>query len=467
MASLSTTAPCTVVIFGATGDLTKRKLVPALYKLHSTGKLHQETTIIAIGRKEHTDQSIAQEVRSFLSVDDASWRSFCQRLHYHQLEFHDKTAYDALKKKLSNDESKMFYLATPPDAFPLIIEQLYRTGLAKKNSAKNNASRGWQRVVFEKPFGNDLSSARTLNKTLTRLFTEQQIYRIDHYLGKGFVQNILVLRFTNPIFEELWNAKYIDNIQLVVVEQQGVGTRGGYYDGAGALRDMIQNHLLQLLSLTAIPLQSSSKKTIVLGQYTARATPIGQLPNYRDEKNVKKNSKTETFAAVKILVNNKRWKGTPFYLRTGKALKHTYAEIVVTFKQLSCKLFCGPDGKLTANQLIIRIQPDEGVKLQFNLKDENTDYSVLPFAMDFSHKAEFGMNTPEAYERLLFDVIRGDQTLFARWDEVEQAWRIVDCLRKTKVPLYPYAAGTHGPNAALDLLRKVGRDWSGNKTLRK
>jgi glucose-6-phosphate 1-dehydrogenase len=465
----------TIVIFGATGDLTKRKLIPALFNLHKQGKLNAK--IIAIGRKPLNDESIRSELKQFVKGD---WNTFKNLITYHQLEFHDSEAYDALKKKVASDQNRLFYLATAPESFPIIIKQLNRTGIAVKNPKK-----GWHRVVFEKPFGHDLKSAKQLNKEITTIFNERQIYRIDHYLGKEFVQNILVLRFTNPIFERLWDADHIDNVQIISVESDGVLERGGYYDKSGALRDMVQNHLLQLLSLTAMEIPKSLdaddirdqkvkalktikinadwKNNLVLGQYIAG----GKVPDYHKEKDVSQASTTETFVAMKIMLNNKRWKGVPFYVRTGKALTHKYAEIVITFKQLPCRLFCGPTGKLTANSLVIRIQPDEGVELQFNLKEPEQDAAAVPYTMDFSHEAEFGANTPEAYERLLHDVLRGDQTLFTRWDEVEHAWKIVDKLRSVKVPLRPYKAGTHGPAAALDLLKRDSRDWSGNRALRR
>jgi glucose-6-phosphate 1-dehydrogenase len=464
-----------ITIFGATGDLTKRKLIPALFNLYRQGKL-KDTKIIAVGRKPLTDESIRDELKQFVKGD---WNSFKGLITYHQLEFHDVKAYDALKAKLGSEQQRLFYLATAPESFPVIIKQLHRTGVASKNP------KGWHRVVFEKPFGHDLKSARQLNKEITAIFNEKQIYRIDHYLGKEFVQNILVLRFTNPIFESLWDARHIDNVQIISIESDGVLERGGYYDQSGALRDMVQNHLLQLLSLTAmempksldaddirnqkikalksVKLSTDLKKNVVLGQYTAG----GNIPDYRNEKDVKPYSATETFVAMKLALNNKRWKGVPFYLRTGKALTHKYAEIAITFKQTPCKLFHGPKGNLATNTLVIRIQPDEGVKLQFNLKEPDQDAAAAPYSMDFSHEAEFGMNTPEAYERLLYDVLRGDQTLFTRWDEVEHAWKIVDKVRSCKSPLQFYKAGTHGPEAALQLLKRDGRDWSGNKAIRR
>jgi glucose-6-phosphate 1-dehydrogenase len=467
----------TIVIFGATGDLTKRKLIPALLRLHAKGKL-ENTKIIALGRKDLTDDAIRVQLSEFVSTEE--WNDFARRIVYHNLEFHNTAAYETLAKKIEGN--RVFYLATAPESFPIIIKNLHKTGAASKHVKDR-----WDRVVFEKPFGYDQASAKQLNKEIAKLFDEKQIYRIDHYLGKELVQNILVLRFTNPIFEQLWNRKHIDHVQIVVAENIGVGSRGEYYDKSGALRDMVQNHLLQLLSLTAMEmpkkldadmirnskvrvLKSIKKQTpaqlqksVVLGQYTAGTINGKKIPGYHEEENVAKNSKTETFAALRLEVSNARWRGVPFYLRTGKYMQHAYAEIVVVFKQHGCALF---SEKLEDNKLVVRIQPDEGVKVQFNIKDPSSS-KPKSYSMDFSHEAEFGMNTAQAYERLLHDVFRGDQTLFTRWDEVDQAWRVVDNIHKAKLPLHPYIVGSHGPAAALKLLTKENRDWYGNKAIRK
>jgi glucose-6-phosphate 1-dehydrogenase len=476
--------PCILVIFGATGDLAKRKLLPALYKLHERG-MPSVTRIIAVGRRPLDDAAIRRDLAEFIT-DKKEWEAFSQRITYHQLEFDDKAAYDRLRERLETyDKSlaarRVFYLATAPESFATISRNLSAASIASRRP-----QRGWHRVIFEKPFGHDLATAKALNKVISKIFSEQQIYRIDHYLGKELVQNILVLRFTNSIFEHLWHKEYIDNVQIIVGERVGVGSRGGYYDNAGALRDMVQNHLMQLIALTTMELPkrmeadsirtakvkvlkrivreppAKIRKHLILGQYTEGMIDGKPCPAYRDEQGIPKKSTTETFAALKLFINDERWRGVPFYLRTGKALHHQYAEIVVTFKQAPCRLFCGPDGTLAPNRLIIRIQPDEGVKVTFNIKEELADMSAIPVSMDFSHKAEFGINSQEAYERLLADVMRGDQTLFTRWDEVQEQWRIVDHLRKVKVPLERYAAGSHGPAAALRMIKKDGRDWSGN-----
>lgn len=471
---------CAFVIFGATGDLAKRKLIPALYKLHQAGKLDPQTRIIAIGRKDFDDIGIRQELGVFIS--DAGYAEFSQRIVYHKLEFHEDLAYQFLKKRLADTKLKIkiFYMATAPDAFPIIIDKLHKFKIARRE-----LSRTTERLVFEKPFGHDLKSAQELNKRITKLFNERQIFRIDHYLGKEFVQNILALRFTNPMFENLWSGKYIDYVQIVVTETHGVDERGGYYDSSGAMRDMIQNHLLQLLALTTMNVPKSldadairdqkvkalrtiklDKKTkLVLGQYTAGTIEGQQVPGYRQEKGVSPDSKTETFAAMRLELNNPRWKGVPFYLRTGKRLIHGYAQIVIGFKQTNCKLFCGVNGTLAQNELVIRIQPDEGVELQFNLKEAGEDHTTIPLTMEYVREAELNTNSTQAYERLLGDIMRSDQTLFTRWDEVFEAWRLVDGLKSIKTPLQFYEAGTHGPNAALTLIKKDGHDWFGNKPL--
>jgi glucose-6-phosphate 1-dehydrogenase len=453
--------PVTIVLFGATGDLAKRKLLPALGELERQGLLHDDTRIVAVGRKELTDESI----RSLLGV---TLQKLAARIDYHQLEFSDSAAYARLAQRL-RERTCVFYLATAPESFPVIIQQLDRHSLARGN-----------RVVFEKPFGSDLRSAQALNKQITKVFDEQSIYRIDHYLGKEFVQNILVLRSTNPVFETVWRSALIDNVQIVVSEKLGVGSRGGYYDHAGALRDMVQNHLLQLLALTAMELpktvhadtirdakvrvlravRTSAKLAddLVLGQYQAGIIDGKGIPAYNQEPGVAAGSQTETFVAVRLSVATPRWRGVPFYLKTGKALDCGCAQIVITFKEAPCSLICGPKGMLSANKLVLRIQPNEGLKMHFNLKDPGTPYATAHM-MDFSHEAEFGTNTPEAYERLLADVLRGDQTLFTRWDEVQAQWKIVDKLRAAGVSLQSYAAGSHGPVEAQAMLAREDRTW--------
>ncbi len=452
--------------------------------MHRRGKLQAATRIIAIGRREYTDERMRREFKAAIGRTPPGWDAFARRITYHKLEFHDPVAYDALLARVNTlpsaiRDNRMFYFATPPNAFDDIIKHLARTGLCQREPHK-----GWHRIVFEKPFGTSAADAHRLHALVSSLVDETQTYRIDHYLGKSFVQEILAIRFANPVFDQLWSRDSIDNIQIVVCESAGVGTRGGYYDGSGAIRDMVQNHLLQLLSLAAMeqptrmtPHEIKQEKArvlhaiqpvrgrevVVTGQYTAGKTSEGRIPDYRKEEGITPVSRTETYAAIKLHVHNHRWSGVPFYLRTGKALLHHYAEIVVTFKQGPCVLFgdrkCPP-----SNELVIRIQPDEGVKFRFNLADENLDdYSgVDAHWMDFCHEAQ-GFNTPQAYETLLEDVMIGDQMLFTSWAFLEQTWRITDALRAL-APHTPqaYRAGTHGPENGLKLMRADGRDWAGN-----
>jgi len=474
--------PCAILLFGATGDLAKQKLIPALFAMHTRGDLPQATRIIAIGRKDLDDAAIRKEYRGAIKKAPG-WEGFAKRIAYHQLEFHDPTAYDKLLTRVralpaSIRDNRLFYLATPQDAFPLIITQLARTKLGERSPKT-----GWHRVVFEKPFGSDLATATALNNAVGKLFDETQVYRIDHYLGKSFVQEILAIRFANPMFDNLWNRNYVDNVQIVVCETGGVGTRGGYYDHSGAIRDMVQNHLLQLLSLVAMeaPTRSSAeeirhekakalrsiepkrgREQVVTGQYRAGKTVIGKIPDYVAEKGIAKSSQTETYTAIRLFVHNHRWTGVPFYLRTGKALAHRYAEIAITFKQGPCVLF-SENGCPESNVLVIRIQPDEGLKIRFNLADGATD-AVRVHEMDFSHKAQT-FNTPEAYELLLGEAFKGDQTLFTGWEFLQESWRITDALRAMMTKPESYKAGTHGPDAALQLLRQDGRDWVGNQQI--
>ena len=463
---------CTIVIFGATGDLARKKLIPALYRLHVTGDLHKKTKIIAIGRREYTIAQLMKEYQDEVpkkSLFLTRWKEFARRITYLRLEFHDKAAYDLLARTLEREPRRLFYLATPQDAFPLIVENLRAS-----TAAARNPKAGWHRVLFEKPFGSDLRSAESLNREVGRLFDERQIYRIDHYLGKSFVQEIFAIRFANPVFEHLWNKEYIDNVQIVVSETDTVRSRGAYYDNAGAIRDMVQNHLFQLLCLVAMEapdgrpgsvreektkvLRALEADTAVLGQYTAGVEVGKHVHGYAAEEGVAKGSTTETFAAVKLCVRNARWNGVPFYLRTGKALKHRYAQIAITFKQASCLLFQHKCPE--TNVLIVRIQPDEGVKLRINLSEGRAE-AVEPREMSFLHEAR-GFNTPEAYELLLRECIEGDQTLFTSWDFLQHSWAIIDHLRARKHELHPYPAGGHGPKAALDMIKKDGRDWIGN-----
>jgi glucose-6-phosphate 1-dehydrogenase len=430
-------------------------------------------------------------------VDETAWAAFAANLHYCAGEFHDLAAYQRLKVMLRGfgnpalAHNLLCYLAISPSQFSDVVERLYASALVDKAEPGRP---GWQRVVVEKPFGVDLASARRLNADLTRHTHESQLFRIDHYLGKETVQNLLMFRFSNAIFERLWNRDAIEHIQITVGEQHGVGSRAGYYEEAGALRDMVQNHLLQVLALVAmeppVSLEAESIRDekvkllralrvwqpeqvpdqIVRGQYTAGTVGGQPRPAYRDEPRVAPGSTVETYVAARVLVDNWRWSGVPFYLRTGKNLPHSASEVRIQFRPTPNVLFaaqCGP--RLDANSITLRLQPNEGISLRFNGKVPGTSMQIRPVRMHFSYDAEFGAYTPEAYERLLLEAIAGDATLFIRRDEVETAWAFVDAIRDgwrnqplTDAEFYP--AGTWGPAAADALLARHGHAWRNPNT---
>jgi glucose-6-phosphate 1-dehydrogenase len=487
---------CTIVIFGASGDLTARKLIPALYHLFKEKQLPADFRVVGFARREKTDASWRQELRTALDqfsrtkpVDDKVWSAFAENLFYCQGDLTDDAAYKKLEAQLTEfgsgplRENILFYLAISPSQFGEVVEQIHRCGLLNKDGA------AWQRIVVEKPFGHDLASAHALNQELTRYAHESQVFRIDHYLGKETVQNILMFRFSNSIFEKLWNRNSVDHVQITVSEKIGVGERGGYYEEAGAIRDMVQNHMLQVLSLIAMepPVSLEAEavrdekvkllksiraltpedvaKQIVRGQYFAGAVD-GQLrPGYRQETKVKADSNVETFVALKLFIDNWRWSEVPFYLRTGKNLPMSASEVRIQFRPTPNVLFAAKCGqKLDANALTLRLQPNEGISLRFNGKVPGMSLGVRPVRMHFSYDSEFGAYTPEAYERLMLEAIAGDATLFIRRDEVETAWQIVDSIRKgwegkALTNREFYAAGTWGPIAADDLLAQSGHVW--------
>jgi len=489
--------PCSIVIFGASGDLTARKLIPAFYHLYKEKQMPATFRIIGFARREKTDDSWRTELRTALDefsrtkpVDEAVWREFATNLSYCQGDLTDAAAYQTLEKMLNSFGSAplrknlLFYLATSPSQFGDVAEHLHKAGLLQRHGTE-----GWQRLVVEKPFGHDLESARALNNELTRFAHEQQVFRIDHYLGKETVQNILMFRFSNSIFERLWNRESVDHMQITVSERMGVGGRGGYYEEAGALRDMVQNHMLQVLALVAmeppVSLEAESirdekvkllksirplkpedvAKQVVRGQYFAGVVDGKPQPGYRQETKVKPDSNVETYAALNLFVDNWRWSGLPFYLRTGKCLPLGASEVRIQFRATPHVLFaaaCG--GRLDPNALTLRLQPNEGISLRFNGKVPGTSLGMRPVRMHFSYDSEFGAYTPEAYERLLLEAIAGDATLFIRRDEVETAWQIVDSIRQSwnGKPLTNrefYAAGTWGPIAAEELLAQSGHVW--------
>jgi glucose-6-phosphate 1-dehydrogenase len=488
--------PCTIVIFGASGDLTARKLIPALYHLFKEQQMPATFRVVGFARREKTDASWRTELRTALDqfsrtkpVDEKVWAAFAENIFYCQGDLTEDAAYAKLGKQLESfgnpalRDNLLFYLAISPSQFGEVVEQVYRSKLLKKDGP------GWQRLVVEKPFGHDLASAHKLNQELTRYAHESQVFRIDHYLGKETVQNILMFRFSNSIFERLWNRESVDHVQITVSEKIGVGERGGYYEEAGALRDMVQNHMLQVLSLIAmeppVSLEAESvrdekvkllksirpltpedvAKQIVRGQYFAGAVNGEVRPGYRQETKVKPDSNVETFVALKLFIDNWRWSSIPFYLRTGKNLPQSASEVRIQFRPTPNVLFAAQCGShLDANALTLRLQPNEGISLRFNGKVPGPALGVRPVRMHFSYDAEFGAYTAEAYERLLLEAIAGDATLFIRHDEVETAWKIADSIRngwegKALTNREFYSAGTWGPIAADDLLAQLGHAW--------
>ena len=486
---------CILVVFGATGDLTHRRLMPALYDLEFKNLLHRDFKVISFARREKSHElyrnEILNSIRKFSKrkLNEDAWQRLSKKIYYYQSEFQDYDGYKKLNEfieSISNEKSKncnrIFYLATSSEFFEVIVHNLKKAGLAFKSDGHH----AYNRVVFEKPFGRDLNSAKKLNGIIRKAFNENQIFRIDHYLAKELVQNLLVLRFANSIFDPLWNKKYIDHVQITVAEDFGVETRGAYYDKAGALRDIMQNHMMQLVSLVAMEPPASldtedirEEKVRVLrsietfsakdvynisarGQYDSGTADNKRTKAYRDEEGVAKNSQTETFAALKLKIGNMRWAEVPFYLRTGKRLKERVAEISIIFKQNPSALFHEKLKNLDLNMLIIRIQPEEGISLQFNAKVPGAKMIIEPVRMDFCHECKFGPNTPEAYEKLLYNVMIGDSTLFTRWDEVECSWRIIDVIAKAwagKKQVPKYKPGSWGPKEADNLIEKDSRKW--------
>ncbi len=489
--------PCTLVIFGASGDLTARKLVPALYHLAKDGQLPADFRIVGFARRAKSAGEWRAELRESLDafsrskpVDDAVWSAFAGRVDYCQGDIDDAASYARLAAVIQGlptadlRENLLFYLATSPSQFGVVVANLHEAKLLHRDGQGH-----WQRIVVEKPFGHDLGSARALNHELTRFAHEQQVFRIDHYLGKETVQNILTFRFANSIFERLWNRDAVDHIQITVSERLGVGTRGGYYEEAGALRDMVQNHLMQVLalvtmeppvSLDAEPVRDEKVKLlsavrrlqpeqlathVVRGQYREGTVAGVTQAAYRQEPKVNPDSNVETFVALKVFIDNWRWSGVPIYLRTGKALPVSASEVRVQFKPTPHVLFAAQCGSLLdSNSLTLRLQPNEGISLRFTGKVPGVGYGLRPVRMHFSYDSEFGAYTPEAYERLLLDAIAGDATLFIRRDEVEQSWEIADAIRagwdgRALEDAEFYAAGTWGPEPAAQLLTQSGRAW--------
>jgi glucose-6-phosphate 1-dehydrogenase len=491
--------PCVMVIFGASGDLTERKLIPALYYLHREHMLPPGFSVIGCARTRKSDeefrQEMAQAVKKYLSLaadSDAFVESFRKGIYYITDNFGDQKAYtqlDTLLDRLDQERgtcgNRLFYLSTPPSFFPLIVQHLGATGLAKPKFP----DKSWTRIIIEKPFGRDLASAEELNSTVTGVFNEDQVYRIDHYLGKETVQNLLVFRFANGIFEPFWNRRYIDHVQLAVAEDLGVENRGSYYEEAGLLRDMIQNHVLQLLSLVAMeppatfeanavrdekakvlksvrPIPLDSVDDFALrAQYTQGWVTGRKVPAYREEPKVSPASTTETYAALKLYIDNWRWADVPFYLRAGKRLPKRVSEISIQFRRVPHLLFGGAGAEgIEPNVLSVRIQPDEGISLKFCAKLPGTTKEIRPVQMEFRYGEFFGAVPPTAYETLLLDCMLGDATLFNRDDTVELSWELVDPILKHWQQNGPkglafYEAGTWGPPEADAFLGRDGRRW--------
>ncbi len=490
--------PCTMVIFGATGDLTHRKLIPALYNLAAGGDLPPHFKVVGFARREKSDDGFRTELEesnkknSRQGHDATLWASFGQNIHYHQSEFQDVEGYKTLKVMLDEFDkqrgvpaNRLFYLASAPEFFDQIMLKLRESGLNEGAGGK------WARVVCEKPFGKDLVTARHLNEVVSETFHERDTYRIDHYLGKETAQNIMVLRFANIMFEPNWNSRYIDHIQITCSENLGMeGGRGGYYDTAGALRDMVQNHLFQLLSLVAMepPTDLSADSVrdekvkvirslrkwngpdevaanVIRAQYIAGSVDGVERVGYRQEDRVNPQSMTECYVALRLFVDTWRWQGVPFYMRVGKQLPKKATEISVHFKYPPQAPFPTTLQRGTRNVLVIRIQPDEGISLRMLSKMPGVQLLLQPVKMDFRYSTSFGKASPEAYERLLLDAMTGDATLFARRDEVENAWKFIDEIEHAwhndgpQPPMCEYPAGSWGPKEADDLLAADGRVW--------
>ncbi|GIQ68390.1 glucose-6-phosphate dehydrogenase [Xylanibacillus composti] len=481
-------------IFGATGDLAKRKLYPAIYSLYREGKLSDKFAVIGLARRPKTNDQFREDVKQSIAEfsrypndEDSDWPAFAAHFEYMSLNTNDVEGFRELEKTAVGLEAefglsgnRLFYLALAPELFGQVAHHLRDGGLLAGN--------GWKRVVIEKPFGYDLKSALALNEEIRNVFEEKDIYRIDHYLGKEMIQNIEVIRFANAFFEPLWNRHHIANIQITSSETVGVEDRGGYYDNSGALRDMVQNHMLQMIAMMAMepPSRNVSEdirdekakvlrslrlygsheevaQHVIRGQYGSGAVKGKNVPAYRDEESVNPASTTETFVAAKVMVDNNRWAGVPFYIRTGKRMPVKSTEIVVEFKGVPSATHKAQQHALEPNLLVFRVNPMEGIYIKINAKKPGTDGVLVPVAMDFCQSCQVGWNTPEAYERLLHDAIRGDSTYFTRWDEVSHAWaftdRIAEAWSHDEQPLHTYEAGSWGPDAAHGLLARDGFKW--------
>lgn len=484
--------PCSVVIFGVTGDLSRKKLMPAIYDLANRGLLPPSFALVGFARRDWADEDFANLVLEAVKKGARTpfrqevWDRLAEGIRFVEGSFDDAASFDRLSETLDKLDvergtggNHAFYLSIPPNAFPVVCEQLKRSGLADAKEGR------WSRVVIEKPFGHDLRSAEELNKVVNSVFPEESVFRIDHYLGKETVQNIMALRFANEMFEPIWNSHYVDSVQITMAEDIGLGGRAGYYDGIGAARDVIQNHLLQLLALTAMeepvnfgPEEVKAEKIKVLaatrlaqpldltssrGQYAAGWQGGEQVVGLLDEDGFSKTSTTETFAAITLDVDTRRWAGVPFYLRTGKRLGRRVTEIAMLFKRAPHLPFDATmTEELGKNALVIRVQPDEGITLRFGSKVPGSTMEVRDVNMDFSYGSAFAEDSPEAYERLILDVLLGEPSLFPVNAEVELSWKILDPVLEywaTHGRPDPYASGTWGPDSANEMMARTGREW--------
>jgi len=479
--------PCALVIFGASGDLTKRKLFPALYSLALRHLLPERFGIIGVARTEEGDDDFREAMKAAVqefgrdAFQQETWDWLAERTRYVATDFADEggqerlvAALNELDEKQGTSGNRVYYLAVPPSAIATLIHEI----------GEHRSAEGWTRLIVEKPFGRDLASAQELNAELQQSFEEREVFRIDHYLGKETVQNLLALRFANGIFEPIWNRQFVDHVQITVAESMGIEGRAAFYEQAGAIRDVFQNHLLQLVALTAMEppidfsadsvrnekvkvlraLHTPGPKNVVRGQYGRGFVEGDEVPGYREEPGVARDSSTETFVALQLFIDNWRWAGVPFFLRTGKRLPKRASEISVHLKEVPPILFnADPSGRLDPNVLSIRIQPDEGFSLGISSKVPGPRVKTFPVKMDFHYGSTFGGSSPEAYERLLLDVMAGDPTLFMRRDAVEAAWRwvmpILERWSESGVPLPCYAAGEWGPSEADRLIESTGRRW--------
>jgi glucose-6-phosphate 1-dehydrogenase len=490
--------PSALIIFGASGDLAKRKLIPAIYEMAREKLLPEQFALVGYARSQMTDAEYRKDCRDAITkfartkpVDEAIVKRIEDGISYISGDYGSDEAFaklgaalEKIDKQRGTAGNRLFYLSTPPNTFEPIIESLGKQKLVVRDKSGGK----WQRIIIEKPFGRDGASARRLNDLLHKYFDEEQVFRIDHYLGKETVQNMMVMRFANSIFEPIWNYKYVDHVQITVSETLGVGTRGGYYDKSGATRDMVQNHLFQLMALVAmeppaaldaVSIRDEKVKVFksvrpftpeqvahftVRGQYGPGSGGGATTQGYLKEKDVPPDSKTETFVALKLFVDNWRWSGMPFYLRTGKFLPEKLSQVVVRFRQPPLALFqkqCV--SPVFANDLVINVQPDEGISLRLNAKEPGGAMNIQGVALDFFYKTTFKVEPPEAYERLIYDAMIGDQTLFIRGDEAEAAWAVIDPVEqywtKSGLAPEPYTPGTWGPAKATQLIENDGRTW--------